>query len=85
MEKFALFTVGLVLLVSGDVVLAGFGCPLNQYQCNEHCQQTGCAAGYCGGFLKLRCTCARCNGKTSTTRAVDYTPMENVFTTTPHY
>ncbi|XP_078341803.1 defensin-1-like [Crassostrea virginica] len=63
MKVFILLTVAVLLMVSADVVSAGFGCPFNQYQCHSHCTSTGCAAGYCGGILKLRCTCARCGKK----------------------
>ena len=45
--------------VSADVALAGFGCPLNRYQCHSHCQSIGRKGGYCGGWWSFTCTCYR--------------------------
>ncbi|GAU88222.1 hypothetical protein RvY_00962 [Ramazzottius varieornatus] len=37
----------------------GFGCPVDQSQCDGHCKGLGegRTSGYCGGFLKTSCTC----------------------------
>jgi hypothetical protein len=42
-----------------DSAVAGFGCPFDQYQCHSHCRSIGRRGGYCGGTLKLTCTCYR--------------------------
>uniref|UniRef100_A0A8W8M7R5 Invertebrate defensins family profile domain-containing protein n=1 Tax=Magallana gigas TaxID=29159 RepID=A0A8W8M7R5_MAGGI len=61
MKVFILLTLAVLLMVSTDVAIAGFGCPLNKYQCNEHCQSISCRAGYCEYLF--RCTCTGCKGK----------------------
>uniref|UniRef100_A0A8W8M086 Invertebrate defensins family profile domain-containing protein n=1 Tax=Magallana gigas TaxID=29159 RepID=A0A8W8M086_MAGGI len=64
MKVFTLLTVAVLLMVSADVAFAGFGCPLNQYQCNSHCKSIRCRAGYCdAATLWMRCTCTGCSGK----------------------
>lgn len=35
----------------------GFGCPGNEYACDEHCRSLGRRGGYCGGFLWHTCYC----------------------------
>ncbi|OAL74797.1 hypothetical protein A7D00_0391 [Trichophyton violaceum] len=37
----------------------GFGCPLNERECNSHCQSIGRKFGYCGGTLRLTCICGK--------------------------
>lgn len=68
MKVFVLLTLAVLLMVSADMALAGFGCPYYQYECNGHCQSIGCRAGYCDAFtFWLRCTCTGCSGKVTPT------------------
>ncbi|XP_065308581.1 4 kDa defensin-like [Dermacentor albipictus] len=38
-------------------VRRGFGCPLNQAACHNHCRSIGRRGGYCAGLVKQTCTC----------------------------
>src|SRR5690349_17650849 len=38
--------------------ISGFGCPLDEYECDRHCRNDlRMRGGYCGGFLRWVCTC----------------------------
>nr|ACJ04433.1 defensin [Dermacentor marginatus]AJG42673.1 defensin [Dermacentor silvarum] len=40
-------------------VRRGFGCPLNQGACHNHCRSIRRRGGYCSGIIKQTCTCYR--------------------------
>ncbi|KAK3609047.1 hypothetical protein CHS0354_018597 [Potamilus streckersoni] len=57
-----LIVVLLVATLNVPAVDGGFGCPLNEYECDRHCREDlKCRGGYCD-VLKLRlvCTCFGC-------------------------
>nr|QGD15041.1 Av-LCTX-An1a [Alopecosa nagpag] len=59
METAHVFLLSFLLLCvfAVDLIEAGFGCPLDQMQCHNHCQSVRYRGGYCTNFLKMTCKC----------------------------